>query len=130
MGEISGEISDQIKLLLVDNEQGYAKILSRRLAKRNFDVCVTLGGGEGIRALRSRDFDAAILDLMLEDMDGVEVLKVFKSMIPELPILILTDEGSEPEVADAMQLGACESFTKPCEIEEVIEKIRDAIRKR
>jgi DNA-binding response OmpR family regulator len=130
MDEILGELSGRIKLLLVDNEEGYAKILSRRLSKRNFDVCVTLGGGEGIRALRSQDFDAAIMDLVLEDMDGVEVLKVFKTMLPELPIIILTGQGSEQEVTEAIQFGACDYFTKPCEIEEVVQKIRDAIRKR
>ena len=78
--EPSKQRSDRIRLLLVDDEEGYVNVLSNRLAKRNFDVTKALSGAEAIQALRKQDFDVALLDLKMEDMDGLEVLRIFKKM--------------------------------------------------
>jgi DNA-binding response OmpR family regulator len=111
---------------LVDDEQGYVDILSKRLTKRNFHVATALSGAAGIKALRGDDFDVAVLDLKMEDMDGIEVLKVFKKMVPELSVIMLTGHGSEQAAREGIELGAFDYLTKPCELEELIEKITEA----
>jgi len=116
----------KIKLLIVDDEEGYVNILSKRLTKRDFNVTTALSGTEAIKALRHQDFDAAVLDLKMEDMDGIEVLKIFKKMAPDLSVIMLTGHGSEQAARDGLVHGAFDYLTKPCELEELIEKIYEA----
>jgi len=117
-----------IKLLLVDDEEAYVHVLANRMAKRSIEVTKALSGTEGIQALRKEDFDVAVLDLKMEDMDGIEVLKVFKKMVPGMPVIMLTGHGSEQAARQGIALGAADYLTKPCDLEELIEKIRGAIR--
>jgi DNA-binding NtrC family response regulator len=123
-------VEGRIKLLLVDDEEGYVKVLSNRMGKRNIDVTKALSGTEGIQALRKQDFDAAVVDLKMEDMDGIEVLKVFKKMVPAMPVIMLTGHGSEKAAKDGMESGAFDYLIKPCDLEELVEKIREAVKVR
>ena len=119
-----------IKLLFVDDEKAYVDILSNRFAKRNIDVTKAYSGSEGIQALRNHDFDVAILDLKMEDMDGIEVLKIFKKMYPQMEVIMLTGHGSEKAAREGIQFGAFDYLTKPCELEELLQKIHEVVKKR
>jgi len=125
---MSEETKARIKLLLVDDEEAYVNVLANRMAKRSIEVTKALSGTEGIQALRKEDFDVAVLDLKMEDMDGIEVLKVFKKMVPGMPVIMLTGHGSEQAAREGIALGASDYLTKPCDLEELIEKIKGAIR--
>ncbi|MDY6792629.1 MAG: response regulator [Thermodesulfobacteriota bacterium] len=117
-----------IRLLLVDDEEGFVSVLTKRLARRNINVTVALSGTEGIQALRKQDFDVAVLDLKMEDMDGIEVLKIFKKMYPEMAVIMLTGHGSEQAAKEGVAYGAFDYLTKPCELEELIEKIHESVK--
>jgi DNA-binding response OmpR family regulator len=119
-----------IRLLLVDDETGFIDVLAKRLAKRNIQAVQAASGTEGIRLLKRFDFDVAVLDLKLEDMDGIEILKIFKKMDPQLPVIMLTGHGSEKASIDGMRFGAFDYLTKPHELEELVQKINDAVRRR
>ncbi len=121
---------DRIKLLLVDDEEGYVNVLANRLSKRNIDVTKAYSGTQGIQAVRKADFHVAVLDLKMEDMNGIEVLKIFKKMYPEMEVIMLSGHGSEQSAREGMELGAFDYLTKPCELEELVEKIREAARHR
>jgi DNA-binding NtrC family response regulator len=125
-----GEKDKRIKLLLVDDEEGYVNVLSNRMGKRNIDVTKALSGTAGIQALRKADFDVAVLDLKMEDMDGIEVLKIFKKMVSDMPVIMLTGHGSEEAARDGIEYGAYDYLIKPCDFDELIEKIREAIQSR
>jgi len=120
---------ERIKLLLVDDEEAYVRILSKRLAKRDFDVTTAFSGIQGIRALREQEFDVAVLDLKMEDMDGIEVLKIFKKMSPNLSVIMLTGHGSEQAALEGIQFGAFDYLMKPCELDELVATIRTAAEK-
>ena len=120
--------TEKIKLLFVDDEKGFVHVLSNRLSKRGIDVYKTYSGTEGIRALREQDFDVALLDLKMEDMDGIEVLKIFKKMYPQMAVIMLTGHGSEMAAREGIEYGAFDYLTKPCELEELLEKVHDAIK--
>ena len=125
----SGEVTDSEpdrKLLLVDDEEGYVNVLAKRLSKRNFFVKTAYSGTEAIRILRNESFDLAVLDLKMEDMDGIEVLKVFKALEPKMPVIILTGHGSETAAREGMEYGAFDYLVKPCELSELVERIREA----
>ena len=116
-----------IKILLVDDEKGFVDVISKRMSKRNIEVTPAYSGTEALQALRKKDFDVTVLDLKMEDMDGIEVLKIFKKIVPDLPIIMLTGHGSEEAARDGIQLGAVDYLTKPCDFDELISKIQEVV---
>lgn len=118
--------SGPIRLLLVDDEPGYLEVLEKRLSRRGVEVTPALGGGEAIQALRGQDFEVAVVDLKMQDMDGIDVLKVLKKMEPNLAVIILTGHGSEQAARDGLEQGAFDYLTKPCDLEELLERIKAA----
>ena len=123
---MSKHADKQIKLLLVDDEKGFVDVIAKRMSKRNIDVTKAYSGTEALKALRMTDFDVAVLDLKMEDMDGIEILKLFKKMVPDLPVIMLTGHGSEAAARDGIKFGAFDYLTKPCDFEELIVKIKEA----
>jgi DNA-binding NtrC family response regulator len=120
------QVKEAIRLLLVDDEEGYVNVLANRMALRGVDVSKAYNGSEAIRILRKNEFDVAVLDLKMEDMDGLEVLKIFKKMDPELMVIMLTGHGSAEAASDGISLGAFDYLTKPCDFSELLEKVRKA----
>ena len=115
-----------INVLLVDDEKGYLNVLSNRLSKRGIHATKAFSGTEAIQILRKKDFHVVVLDLKMEDMNGIEVLKIMKKMAPELPVIFLTGHGSQEAAMEGIALGAFDYLTKPCELMDLIEKIKQA----
>lgn len=121
------EHPEGIRLLLVDDEVGYLEVLSKRLTRRSFEVTTASSGAEAIRALRARDFDVAVVDLKMEDMDGIEVLKVLRRMVPALHVIILTGHGSERAAREGIAQGAFDYLIKPIGLDPLIARIHAAM---
>lgn len=113
-------------MLLVDDEKGFVDVLARRLRRRTMHVTTASSGTEGIQRLRHDRFDVAVLDLKMEDMDGIEVLKIFKKIDPQMAVIMLTGHGSEQAAREGLTHGAFDYLTKPCELEELVDKISRA----
>ena len=101
-----------------------------RLTRRDFDVTSARSGPEAIRIVRDRDFDVAVVDLKMEGMDGIELLRILKQMLPDLQVIMLTGHGSEQAAREGIESGAFDYLSKPCELEELLKKIRAAARGR
>ena len=121
------ENSSQVRILIIDDEIGFTDILSKRMARRGIDSVKANSGAEAIQVLRWQNFDAALLDLKMEDMDGIDVLKIFKKMVPKLPVIMLTGHGCQESAEEGMALGAADYLIKPCDLEELVAKIHAAI---
>ncbi len=117
----------QLRVLLVDDERGFTDVLARRLGRRCMLVTTAASGTEGIQKLRDNRFDVAVLDLKMEDMDGIEVLKIFKKIDPHMPVIMLTGHGSEQAAREGLAYGAFDYLTKPCELEDLVAKICRAV---
>ncbi|MBW1712659.1 MAG: response regulator [Deltaproteobacteria bacterium] len=117
---------EKIRLLIVDDEEGYLEVLSKRMTRRGLNVTTARSGAEAIKAMRRHDFEVAVVDLKMEDMDGIEVLKVFKKMDPNLAVIILTGHGSEQAAREGLALGAFDYLTKPCDLDDLLSKIKQA----
>jgi len=115
--------STPVRLLLVDDEVGYLEVLCKRLKKRDFDVTTAFSGAEAIRAVRDRDFDVAVVDLKMEDMDGIELLKILKQMLPTLQVIMLTGHGSERAARNGISLGAFDYLLKPIDLGALLERV-------
>lgn len=118
--------NDKIRLLLVDDEVGYLEVLSKRLGKRDLDVTTASTGQQAIQILRNNDFDVAVVDLKMTDMDGIEVLNIFKKMDPDIAVIILTGHGSEQAAREGIEKGAFDYLTKPCSLENLLDIIQAA----
>ncbi|AMK12635.1 response regulator [Pseudodesulfovibrio indicus] len=115
-----------VRVLLVDDEIGFLDVLAKRMGKRGYAVTTAGSGAEGIQVLRGNDFDVAVLDLKLEDMDGIEVLQIMKKMVPDLPVIMLTGHGSEQAAREGVKSGAFDYLLKPCALDDLLDKIGEA----
>ena len=127
MGEHQKKSKKPINLLLVDDEQEYGNVLSKRFSRRDIITTNAHNGAEGLKSLRWRDFDVVVLDLKLGgDMDGLEVLRICKRIDENLPVIILTGHGSAEAAEEGLALGAFDYLTKPCDLDELLQKIYQA----
>ena len=122
----SDKNTEPIKLLLVDDEEGFVNVVSKRMAKRNIDVTKAFSGTQALQALRKKEFHVVVLDLKMEDMDGIEVLKILKKVDSNLAVIMLTGHGSERAARDGIKFGAIDYLTKPCDFEDLLKKVNEA----
>lgn len=124
MNEVIKKKTESLQVLIIDDEEGFTEVLAKRLSKRGIESEKANSGSQAIQALRKRDFDCAVLDLKMEDMSGIEVLKIFKKMDPDLPVIMLTGHGCEESAKEGVALGADAYMIKPCTFEDLVAKIR------
>ena len=117
-------------ILLVDDEEVFTQNMSKLLTGRGYRVTAVSNGESAIRALEEDDFDVVVLDLKMPGMDGITTLKELKNLGLFTETLILTGHGSIDTALEALKLGAYDYLTKPCEIEELVEKIEGAWKKK
>nr|WP_321255576.1 response regulator [uncultured Pseudodesulfovibrio sp.] len=117
----------EIRLLIVDDETGFADVLCKRMERRGVNACTASSGEEAIQILRNHDFDVAIVDLKLEGMDGVEILKVFKLLIPQMPVIMLTGHGCEVARAACIKNGAAGYLSKPFDFNALLDMISQQV---
>lgn len=121
---------DSLSILLVDDDPTFRKALSRALVRRGHRVRTAAGPADALNLSGAGIFDAALLDLKMPGMDGVELLRELRSVDPDLPIVLLTGHGSIPSAISAIQAGAFHYLLKPCEADEIETTLRQAARGR
>ena len=115
-------------ILVIDDDKDIQRILERFLQGRGYDVSSSLSGEEGLEIFHSGNPDLVLLDLVLPDMDGIDVLKRVKEIDSSIPVMIITAYGSARSAVEAMKLGAADYIPKPLTLPEVgliIEKALD-----
>ncbi len=123
MGETYSSENTPLRLLIADDEAEFVDVIARRIAKRNVRVRKAYRGYEAIDILREEPFDVALLGLKMTDMDGLELLQLFKKIAPDLRIVILTDYEGEAAARDSVAHGAADYLIKPCDFDELIATI-------
>ncbi len=118
------------KILLVDDEHIILLSLSKELRENNFDVTVASSGEEALTILKDGHYDVIITDMIMEGMNGTEVLKESKKINPDICVIILTGHGDMDSVIDALRLGVDDYLSKPCEIDELLFRINNCLAKK
>lgn len=121
-----------MKVLLIDDDDALASVYSTGLNKEDIVVTVAPTGQEGLNKLKADKFDLVLLDQVLPDISGTEVLKEIKNTegIKDIPIVILSNFGQEELVKQAINLGAVEYIFKyQVEIDDVARKIKEILDK-
>jgi two-component system OmpR family response regulator len=114
---------------LIEDNIDLARRMTEGLQAEGFVVDHAADGDAGYSLGASEDFDAAILDLGLPGMQGVDVLKRWRTTGCEMPVLILTARGSWSEKVEGLNAGADDYITKPSHIQEIVARLRALIRR-
>ena len=111
------------KILLVDDEEIFARNISRLLANRGYVVTAVNSGDAAIRELEKDRFDVMVLDLKMPGLDGIATLTELRKLGLTTDTLVLTGHGSIDTALEAMKLGAYDYLTKPVDIHELVKQI-------
>ena len=119
-------------LLLVDDEQSFVEIMSQRLRKRGLTVDYAFSAQDALCRLEEDDsLEVVILDVKMPGMGGVETIRMIKKKRPLVEIIMLTGHATVNSAIEAIKLGAFDYLMKPCDLDELIFKVKKAaIRKR
>jgi DNA-binding NtrC family response regulator len=120
----------RIKILLAEDEANLAQILSNFLTGRGFQVYAVGDGRAAIEALRTEAYDVALLDIVMPEMDGLEVLRQVREESDPPEIIIITGNGTIETAISAMKLGAYDYMSKPYRMAEIDVLVRRAWEKR
>ena len=105
------------------------ELLSGALRFAGFDVVTAVSGAEALRAVTASRPDLVLLDVMIPDGDGFEVVRRMRSSGPHVPVIFLTARDGVPERVAGLALGADDYVTKPFSLDEVVERIRAVLRR-
>ena len=121
---------NEVTILFVDDEKLIRHSFTRDLRTEGFQVTAVASGSEAINALEEGQYDLVITDLMMPDVDGFGVLKAAKRLAPQTSVIILTGYGDMQSAIDTLRLGADDFTLKPCQIDELVFRIRRCLEKR
>ena len=116
------------KILVVDDEPNILSTLGALLRARGYDVLTAMSGRAAVQAVERDTPDLIVLDLGLPDLDGVEVCRIVRET-HNVPIVVLSARGTEGDKVRALDLGADDYVTKPFGAEELLARIRAALRR-
>ena len=119
---------DGYSVLLVDDEEEFVSALSERLMLRGIEVEIALDGEEALARMKEKPPDVVILDVMMPGLSGLEVLKRVRGSHPQTQVILLTGQGSTKEGIEGMRLGAFDYLIKPVDIEEMLERMKEAVK--
>lgn len=113
-----------MKLMLAEDEPGLSRALTAILQHSDYEVDTALDGLTALENLLTNDYDAAILDIMMPGMDGIEVLKRTRAAGKRLPIIMLTAKSEVSDKVEGLDAGANDYLTKPFAAKELLARIR------
>lgn len=118
-----------IQVLVVDDEPVLAELVSMALRYEGWDIATAGDGAGAIELARDNPPDVVVLDVMLPDMSGLDVLRRLREMQPGLPLLLLTAKDSVEDRIAGLTAGGDDYVTKPFSIEEVVLRLRALLRR-
>jgi two-component system OmpR family response regulator len=129
MKSMTGDGPGPARLLVVEDEQTILELLSGSLRFAGFDVVTAASGAEALRAVAASRPDLVLLDVMMPDGDGFEVVRRLRLSGPHVPVIFLTARDGVRERVAGLALGADDYVTKPFSLDEVVERIRAVLRR-
>jgi two-component system response regulator HydG len=123
--------SPPIRVLIVDNDEALARGMEEALAKVGYQCVVATSGPEGARRIEQDTYDIVVTDLVMNDLDGMEILSRARQALPDAEVIMVTGHASVPKAVEAMQQGAFNFLEKPItptRLRAIAEKGADAVR--
>ena len=114
-------------ILLVDDEEDFVTTLCERLELRGIVCRVALDGERGLKAVADEPPDVVVLDMYMPGLKGLDVLKRIKQEHASVQVIMLTGQGATKDGMDGMKLGAFDYMVKPLSIDDLTEKLGEAV---
>jgi DNA-binding NtrC family response regulator len=121
---------EEMKLMLVDDEERFLSTTSKLLARKGFRVFTANSGAEALENLKRHNIHVVILDVKMPGMDGIAILKEIKRSFPLVEVVMLTGHGTVESAVEGLKSGATDFLSKPMDIDELIVKAKEAFEKR
>jgi two-component system OmpR family response regulator len=118
-----------VRVLVVDDEPSLAELLSSVLRYEGWDVRTAANGAEALRTARDFRPDAVVLDIMLPDFNGLEVMRRLRAEVPQICVLFLTARDAVEDRVAGITAGGDDYVTKPFSLEEVLARLRGLLRR-
>ncbi|MGK5533248.1 response regulator transcription factor [Streptomyces sp. URMC 129] len=118
-----------LRVLVVDDEASLADLLAMALRYEGWDVRTAGNGADAVRAAREFRPDAAVLDVLLPDLDGLRLMHRIRADAPDLPVLFLTAKDAVEDRIAGLTAGGDDYVTKPFSLEEVVARLRGLMRR-
>ena len=122
--------NNKISLLIVDDEVQFLKSISKSLKARNFNVIAVDRGEKAIEAAKKNPIDIALVDLKMPGINGEETLKALKAEYKWMEVVILTGHGTIDSAVECTKSGAFSYLQKPCSLEELMDSLKNAYKKK
>ncbi|MCF8036157.1 MAG: response regulator [Desulfobacteraceae bacterium] len=118
-------------VMLVDDEAEFIDTTTKRLEKRDLKVLTAYSGKDALEKVSSnRNLEVMILDVKMPGMDGLEVLQEMKKKYPLIEVIMLTGHATIESAIEGMKAGAFDYLMKPCEMDQLVEKVQEAADKK
>ncbi len=118
-----------VRVLVVDDEVNIAELISMALRYEGWDISTAHAGNKAVRLAKEQKPDAIVLDVMLPDIDGLEVLRRIRTNQPDVPVLFLTARDAVEDRVAGLTAGGDDYVTKPFSIEELVARLRGLMRR-
>jgi len=118
-----------VRILLIEDEEKIARFVELELCYEGYEVKKAFDGRTGLELAESGDYDLVLLDIMLPELSGMEVLRRLRRT-SAIPVIMLTAKDSVEDKVSGLDSGADDYITKPFAIEELLARIRNALRKK
>ncbi|MBP6940661.1 MAG: response regulator transcription factor [Syntrophorhabdaceae bacterium] len=118
-----------MKVLLVEDESKVAHFISKGLEEEGYSVDVAQDGKKGLDCVGASAYDIVLLDLMIPEIDGLELLKRMRASGIDTPVLIITAKSSKEDVVKGLDTGSDDYLTKPFSFDELLARIRALLRR-
>ncbi|MGO4957057.1 response regulator transcription factor [Luteococcus sp. Sow4_B9] len=118
-----------IRILSVDDEPSITELLGMAMRYEGWEVSTAASGTEAVRTAREVRPDAVVLDMMLPDFDGLEVMRRIRAEQPDVPVIFLTAKDAVADRIHGLTVGGDDYVTKPFSLEELIARLRALLRR-
>ena len=118
-----------LRVLTVDDEPSLTELLAMAMRYEGWEVTTAATGTEAVQAARAVKPDAIVLDMMLPDFDGLEVMRRIRTEQPDVPVIFLTAKDGVADRITGLTAGGDDYVTKPFSLEEVIARLRGLLRR-
>ena len=129
VSELTRPDGSPLRVLVVDDEVNIAELITMALRYEGFEVRSSQSGTEAVQTARTFEPDAIVLDIMLPDIDGLEVMRRVRREDPEVPVVFLTARDAVEDRIAGLTAGGDDYVTKPFSLEEVVARLRALMRR-